>query len=654
MAEVREELIVVDRFSDALTKFTSFIDRMTGDLALSNSELYRLYMGLDSVADSAQNLAEELSKVAEPAKDVDDTADAADNLGKSIDEAGRKANNAASGGIDKLIKKVTKLGLAFLGIKGLRGLFDSAAATDAFEVRFQVRLQDDAFGSALYQFSQDFANSVGRGTDEILKATNNFLAITSSPDNLQRLLGISDKFALISNNDDYTALANAITQAFRTGQTRSLSNQTGISNQVLQSTGLQQAAKANDLNAYLDALEESLELIGLNEEAYDKLLNTSDVLWRKFRTNVSNNLIAVGKAFTNALIPGLQRLNEWLESDKATKFFAQLAAAFDLLGRIVTKVIDDFIIIIDVLVDNFDLFLTLGAIGLTLLAAKFVIAGAAAIAANWQILAIVAALLIIIKVAIDLGATFEEIFETIGTVAGVVITSVYNAFATVYNLIVGIVEGIIIAFDNIPAGIAIIMQSVVDTVLSAVQTIAGVLDHVFGSNLAAGVNKFRKDLYGEVRTLIPDGEDAPELERLKLLSLDEELSKWSDLFGRFGSKLDEFNETDWGEEFGNLLDGFEGFDQLGDIGNVGNVGTVGRLKDNTVKIQEEDIQKILDLIDRRNQRPIVNLQTMQPNIEVTVNNGPDGAGLTASDIAREIEQVIRDQAASETNLAYNY
>lgn len=650
MAEIREELTVVDNFSNALSRFAGFIDNITGDLRLTNSEIFNAISGFGSLGGQSRQLADDLGRVAEPLSDIAESADGTKDIGKNIDDAGKKANNAANGGFDKLLKKVTQIATTFISLKGLSDLFGGALQDNAFEVRYQVRLQDDEVGSALYKWSNQFANDIGRSIDDVLESTNNFLAVTTNPRYIEELSTIADKFALIGNNDDYKGLANAISQAFRTGQVRTLSSQTGISSAVFENAGVKDAAKANDLGAYLEGLREALDLIGLTDEAYEKLLNSSNVLWRRFKQNVVNNVKLAAQSFTQALNPALQRFNEWIESDNAKRFFQELAVIFELFGNIAAIALDKIVDGLDFLSENFDILVGVALTAFGLIAASVGALAAGFIIANIEIIAVIGVILFLINIALQLGATFEDVFSTIGKIITAVLVTAYNEFVKFYNLVVGIVEGILIAFNNLPAGIAIIFESIVQIALSAVEQIASFLDHVLGGNLAVTVKRFRKGLHSEVKKQY-GLEDDDRFERLELLDLNDQLTKWGDIFGSVGKKIDEFDPNAFTDGFKDVLDNYEGFDQIGDIDSIGKVGSVGKVKD--VSIKEEDIRKILDLIDRRNQ-VIINLESVTPDNTINVYAGSDMDSGMVNDITDRIEQIINEQRVGVSQLNYNY
>lgn len=723
MAEIREELVLVDSFSTVFDKFVNWIDKMTGDLAISNSAIYQAIVGHEQLAYSIREVEEGFHAVTFPLElwsealsqaDIDllqvsnstrelvesgqllgeaieyeknaleelnlKTTDVAgtfeqvtsesDRAGKAITDSSNAAKKAADGGFDKLLKKVLKLTTALLGIQSIGKNIQNAIQDERFEVIFQTRLQDLDYGSALYKFSQDFANDVGRPIEDVLNSTNRFLSNTTSPQNLQKLLDIADRFALISTNDDFAGLSTAISTAFRTGNLRTLSGATGISTQVFEQVGLKDAAKANDLNAYIAALEESLALVGLNDEAYERLQNTTGSAFRKLKNTVANYTRQAAQEFSKAIGPAIQRLNEWLNTESAAKFFNALGAAFRLLGNIADIAIAGFIKFADFISDNLEYILVGLGVVIAGVAAKFAIMAASTLVANWQLIALIALVGVAIVEARELGYTFEEIFTVIGNVIGAIVVNLINTFIQIYNFFGGIVDAVKAGFNSIPGAIAIVMQTVADVVLGTLERIAGAIDAIFGSNLSAELNAFRGKLYNMARdyalgeteldrkrakksrgAFISEDDTTSEwFKRLDLLELGDVAGQFGDAFGKFGRRLDEFEFDETLDKFRDALDGFTGLDQIGEVGEV---GSVGKLKDNTVSLADEDFKVLLNLLDRRNQiEPIINILTPQNSVNVTATGTNLSETEYANVIAREIAAAIEEATNSSTTQLY--
>lgn len=675
MAEIREEFILVDRATDSIKRITSGLGGLATTLAGNSAILSTFTDGLGITEGAVDRLTSSMEELRGSSNSVETSIEEA---GRRIQESGQMAEKAALGGYDKLLKKITRIAAGLLGIQSFSKLFTSALYDEAFEVRFQVRLQDELAGSALYGWVRDYANSLGRSSEQFLEATNNFLSVTTSPRNLQGLLDVSDRFSLLSNNDNYDSLANAIVQGFRTGSVRGLSNQTGISTNVFDQAGLQDAAKANDLNAYIEALNGVLELVGLTDEAYKNLQSTTNASFRRLTNNIKNYTKDAAVAFTRALSPAFDRLNDWFNSEKGVRFFYQLTAALELLGNVAAFAIDGLIVLLDFISDNFQTVI-IAAIGLTTaFATRLLIAGASALAANWQIVAIVAGIALVTYALNELGVNFETQFGAIGRVIGSTIAFSINLGKLFLATFEGVATGIVVAFQSIPAGIAIVMQSLSDIVLGTLANIAGAIDAIFGSNLASSINQFRGVLYDNTqsyvasklgtresdilagrneselsareRKVLSDSRRAAQINSNRgLVDVNKTFEDWAnpfgDIFGNFGAAIDNFS-FDSDKVLGDLSDAlgnFQGLDQLGDIDNV---GTVGRIKNNEVTLANEDIKKFLDLIDRRNMQPVVNLTTLAPAINVEANPNSNEA-IDYDRILDRIADMVDEQISSE-------
>ena len=296
----------------------------------------------------------------------------------------------------------------------------------------------------------------------------------------------------------------------------------------------------------------------------------------------------------------------------------------------------------------------LGAVaGAFIVVRAWAIASAIASAAAWMVanaplVLIAAAIYGIAARFVQLGVTFQEVGAFVGGVFGTIYVIGYNAFVLLHNAIVTFAEFFANVWSDPLAAIAHAFADTFDIVLQMVEYTAQAIDKLLGTDLASGVSGFRDQL----KTWAENdyGVKPFELERLDMLSADEVQSKigeFSKAGADLGSKITELGETltdvkteiDWGNY------------DFGTGAASPDVGTVGKVKKvENVKLSDEDLKIYRDLAERKYMNN-VELQTLAPNISVSI---PESAAknLTSQDIADKLKVMLIEQAARHTATAH--
>lgn len=274
--------------------------------------------------------------------------------------------------------------------------------------------------------------------------------------------------------------------------------------------------------------------------------------------------------------------------------------------------------------------------------------------ANWQIILFAALIAAALIAAQQFGIGFEEVAGWVGQVLGMLYAIGYNVFASLWNVIAAFAEFFANVWNDPLGATARLFFSVFDTILGIVETVAGAIDALLGSDLSSAVSGFRGQLSGWVDDTF--GENAVQIKRMANLDVASTAAEWGGYGGQLGSKLDNLSLGIDG-----LTDGVNGLSSFGglgniptgaDLGNIGNVGSVGSVKnvEGDVNLSDEDLKLYRDLAERRYLNQI-ELKTMAPNITVTLPPG-SGGNLTAEDVANKIKTMLIQQMAANTAVSH--
>lgn len=218
----------------------------------------------------------------------------------------------------------------------------------------------------------------------------------------------------------------------------------------------------------------------------------------------------------------------------------------------------------------------------------------------------------------------------IGNVLSAAATLIYNAIATIYNVVAAVANFIGNVFNDPLAAAARLFFSFADTVLSILQTLASAIDTIFGTDLANTVQGWRDSLSGWVDKTFGRGKEV--LAEMEL---------------RTGTRFDITDAFKSGYNWGsNLFGGGTSnlFSQSTAYDNIAAIADSVKGIEKSVSMSEEDIKALVDVAERRYVNN-VNLTAQTPVINISGQN----TGHTAADrqnLANTIRDILIEQVSS--------
>lgn len=396
------------------------------------------------------------------------------------------------------------------------------------------------------------------------------------------------------------------------------------------------------------------------------LLSATDEINQNFEAMpmTLSQAFTMGKnAIQQSLKSSFEGWSDFLNSDEGQQAIGKMISLFTVLAQIgvgALSMIGQGALFVS---DNLDFILpVLAAIGVGLLFVKSqaiasaaaqvggALASAAAWAvANWPILLLIVTLTAVLIAAQQLGMGMEEVGSVVGQVFGTLYAVVHNVFAAIWNVVAAFVEFFVNVWNGKLDTVARLFADVFDVILGIVETVAGAIDALLGTDMASAVSGFRSQISGWVDDTF--GENAIQIKRMSNLDVKSTAEQWGEAGGNIGAKLDNMNIS-----LDSIAGGISGLNSgaipSADELNIGNVDTVGKVKnvEGDVKLADEDLKLYRDLAERRYMNN-VELQTLAPQIQVTI---PESAAqnLTAQEIADKVKVVLIQQAAAHTNTAH--
>lgn len=555
---------------------------------------------------------------------------------------------AASGGLDRLLRKVLQLVTAYISWKAIMGAVSTALEEENYQIRFDATFGLENGENAL-AWVREQANVLGRTTQEIADATTRFSRLTTNPQNIEALTNLADRFARFSISGDYDQFVTGLTNALRTGNLRQLSTETGISVQSLQNFGVEDALNAGDVGRFVAALEEAAVTIGITEDAYANALNSSQARLDRFVNGVKNRAQQAARGFLDAFAPAFDQLDQFLQTEQGATLFAGLASGFDAVGLAASYAVEVLIMIASFLADNWDTAVTIAAYGAGAFVIVLSLIAVAALAANWPILLLLGTVIAFGSTLDELGVGAEHVFEAVGAGFGMIYSVGTNTIGGLYNVIASFAEFFANVWDAPLEATVSLFLNVFDAILGIVENTAQAIDHLLGSNLADGIAAFRGRLGAEIDATY--GANSVRVPRWENTNFSEDVEKFSSAGREIGRRLDNFDVEAFlpgqFDSLSNALGGFDGSDLIGADGAVP-VKVKG-----DISLADEDLRLLVDLAERRYVAD-VNVRTLAPKLNVNVTNKNEGSPLKESDIADVVMWTLEEQIHNHSDLVYDY
>lgn len=603
---------------------------------------------------TSEVIAKQNSAIEEFASKMEEAGQETEKAGKAQEKYNEQIKKGSSAAGD-LLKTIRRIGTA-LGVAKLTKDFLDFSDTQT-QITARLNLMNDGLQTTeqlselIYQSALRSKSSYSDTADAVGK------------------MGLNAKNAF-SSNQELIAFTEQVNKQFKIGGA-SAQEQTNAMVQLTQAMAAG-VLRGQDLNSILAAapgiartIEESMGWASGSIKQYaedgkvtaqvvkNALLDMAEQTNQKFESipmTLSDAMTQGQNIVQHSVKQMAQSWNDFIQTDKGQEILGEVIALFSVLAQVGTDALAAVGSGALWAHENMDMVIPILAavgVGFLLLKAQAVGAALASAAAwtmaNWPILLLASLFAVALVAAQQFGFGMQEAGAVTGYVFGMVYATGYNVFATLWNVIASFAEFFANVWND-PLGATVhLFSSVLDTILSMVETVAGAIDALTGSHLQAVVSGFRGKVSDWVDSTF--GENAVQIKRMANLDVSATAKQFGDYGANLGSKIEnlDLDISKLAGSFGDLdLSG------NGDIDKVAKVGKVGKVDD--IKLSDEDLKIYRDLAERRYMNKI-ELKTLAPEINVSI---PESAGgnLTADDVTDYIRKMLIEQMNSQTSVSH--
>ena len=648
MGQVNERLILTDDFTAAFTRFLNLGESAVKTAGDVNSSIIAMGRSSNDIAAAGfsmldQKISDLTGKIQESNNVLTAMIGNQSRLGqetqKTNDQAGKLLSTfkriAAAAGVTTLVRNFLDFSDTQTQITARLNLMnDGLQTTDQLsEMIYQSALRS----KSAYSDTADAVGKMGLNAKNAFSSNQELIAFTEQVNKQFKIGGASAQ-------EQANAMVQ-LTQAMAAGVLRGqdlnsiLAAAPGIARTIEESMGW----ASGSIKQYAEDGKVTAQVVK------NALLDMAEQTNQKFESipmTLSDAMTQGQNIVQHSVKQMAQSWNDFIQTDKGQEILGEVISLFSVLAQVGTDALAAVGARALWVHENMDMIIPILAAvgaGFLLLEAQSVgaaLASAAAwAAANWPILLFASLFAVALVAAQQFGFGMQGAGAVAGYVFGMVYATGYNTFATLWNVIAAFAEFFVNVWDD-PLGATVhLFSSVLDTILSMVETVAGAIDALTGSHLQGAVSGFRGKISDWVDSTF--GENAVQIKRMANLDVSATAKQFGDYGANLGSKIEnlDLDISKLAGSFGDLdLSG------NGDIDKVAKVGKVGKVDD--IKLSDEDLKIYRDLAERRYMNRI-ELKTMAPEINVTIPPS-SGGNLTADDVSEHLRKMLIEEMNSQT------
>ena len=671
MAAVREELVLVDRFSAAFGQFLNLMSRAAGAgkaaaasqrqfegaARMAGTSLDQMSGAATEAATAQERLDSAVDRAASSARKLGDAAGRASQDQERMNRSMSQGQSSAAG-LERRVMGLAKAYFSLRTAQGFVGLSDTMTQTTARLDRMNdglqstAQLQDMIYHAAQrsrgsYQETVDMVGKLGTMAGEAFSSNAELVAFAEQINKQFKLAGTSTQGA--------QAAMLQLTQAMSSGVLRGeeLNSVLEQAPTIAQAIARYMGVSVGEMRELASEGKITAQVV---KEAMFAAADETNAAFESIPLTFGQAWTMAGNAAVNSFRPALRKLNDLLNSDLGQRAVNNLIAGFELLASAAEGAVDLLDAGAQLVADNWDLVSTVltFAAGAVLAFTALSVASSARRAAawavaNWPVLLFVSLIGMVITAMYAMGMTSEEVFAKIAAGGGWLYAFSYNLVAAGWNLIATFAEFFANVFDNPVAAVANLFLGLFNFIMDVVGNAAGAIDALLGSNLSGAVKSFQGKVNRFVTNVV--GANQVKVERMEQVSYADTMAQWSQVGAGMGRALDNFNA-------GDLLSGFSGgtanyaamLDASGIPGSLDAIGKDTAAIKRSVSLSEEDMKLLVNMAERRYINNI-RLTAQTPIINVSGQNTGD-TELDRQRLADALQAILLEQAASHTDLSY--
>lgn len=390
MAEIKQELILVDQFSKVFDRFIEMLE------------------------DSAHKQDDLGKKLIDNNKHLDDMRD-------NLNKFGDTAFKAAESGVTKLMNRVIGLGAAYLGFNKIRQTVTEAMDNEKLSYHLAEEFGHPGQQRQYYDASMAFGNKYGEKTGDIAGSLEMMSRITQSASRVEQLMDMAARLTVKNSGTTVAGNAQMLSNMLLSRNVSGLSSM-GIDQADINKKRLNFNLEMGNLDYVVNALDELMNKAGMTEEAFNRISDSPAMKLKMMGNTWSNYLNRAMLSFLDGIKPAIDYLQKFTHSEQFMNVMAAMSKFFRLAGEAAGALLQRLLPLLPVisegLVRGFQILINIGSF----------------IVQNWEILVDVAKKLFIAFVAVKGAVILLNIAMTVFKGIQIISAAAATAHATVMGI----------------------------------------------------------------------------------------------------------------------------------------------------------------------------------------------------------------------------
>ena len=318
MAEIREELTLVDKFSDTFNKFNEAVQRLVGMT--------------DRMEKSGKSNNKEF-------KDMNDW------FGKNNDAAQRLADR----GLDSLTKRLMVMAGAYVGIRKL-----TQAIQEAGQVSENAGKLGNYVGNGnlteVTGYLKTMGNNFGVDMNTASMLSHQMSKVSGLASNQEKMMNLAQRLASITPGQDASSVLSALTSSLSSRniggfiQQYGLNRGNGYSPMATTHKNFQLQLGGNaSVTTALNYLDELSNHAGATQEALERMWDNPHRKMQRLANIWNNELTSAAQSFMTAIKPALDKLEAFFQSQQFQSFMGMVSQVFAMFGKLFEQLISKLV-----------------------------------------------------------------------------------------------------------------------------------------------------------------------------------------------------------------------------------------------------------------------------------------------------------------------
>lgn len=309
MAEIKQELVLEDKFSTVFEKFL-------------------------------KQLQQSIERQDNLSKQLDDNNKHLSDMRDNLQKFGDNAFKAADGAVSKLTGNILKLGAAFIGLNKARQMFSEGLQNTKMSYHLSEEFNGGTVNPrAMSNLVFNMANRYGQNVNHFASALESMSKIVSGAENVNKLTDMAARLTVKNSGTTVVGNMQTLSNMLMSRDVSGL-DQFGLFKSDIIRKRLKFHLEMGDLDYVVQTLDNLMNKAGLTAEAFERINNNPAARLEKIGNIINNSVVKAFTMLIRGMEPAIQLLERFTKSQQFVDFMNKLGTVFYNAGLLIGQFIE--------------------------------------------------------------------------------------------------------------------------------------------------------------------------------------------------------------------------------------------------------------------------------------------------------------------------